>query len=296
MAVSGLVMEPTMSRPRWGRCHKVVLSMTNADADAGWELDFPARTLLAGPELYVGEWRCPGAAPLISRELSRHVELGLQRQGMHVRTVGRERRVVDPTTATFTRAGDEYVMRSPMAPQRSTAILIRGALLDEVAPRPDVRFARVSPDLARLHVRLHRALDPVEVEETALELLGRAVGEARLHRGEREASPARRTLAEEVRHVIATRFRERLTLGTIASACGHSTFYVSRAFRAATGETVHAHLNRVRLHAALFDVASSAGELTQLALAVGFSSHSHFTRAFRAEFGLAPSRLASCAA
>jgi AraC family transcriptional regulator len=63
-----------------------------------------------------------------------------------------------------------------------------------------------------------------------------------------------------------------------------------------TGETIHAHLTRVRLYAALFEVARSAGELTQLALAVGFSSHSHFTQAFRVEFGLAPSRLAGRAA
>ena len=266
--------------------------MTDADPTTGWDLDFPARTLWAGRDLYVGEWRCPGAEPLVSREVSRHVELGLQRQGMHVRTVGRERRVVDPITATFTRAGDEYLMRSPMAPQRSTALLVRGALLDEVAPRLEVRFARVSPEVARLHARLHRAIDPVDVEETALALIGRAVADARRRADDLEASFARRTLAEEVRHVIAGRFRERLTLGVIAAACGHSTFYVSRAFRAATGETVHAHLTRVRVHAALFELGRSAGELTRLALAVGFSSHSHFAQAFRAEFGVAPSRLA----
>jgi AraC-like DNA-binding protein len=34
-----------------------------------------------------------------------------------------------------------------------------------------------------------------------------------------------------------------------------------------------------------------ADDLTALALELGFSSHSHFTDAFRAEFGRAPSRI-----
>lgn len=135
------------------------------------------------------------------------------------------------------------------------------------------------------------AADPLVVEETALALVQQVLedagGERRAASGAR-VSPARRRLSEEIQHVLATRYAERLTLDEIAAACGCSAFYASRVFRAVTGETVHRHLTRVRLHVALLEVGRSAGRLTDLALAVGFSSHSSFTAAFRAEFGAAP--------
>lgn len=91
--------------------------------------------------------------------------------------------------------------------------------------------------------------------------------------------------------MIATRFAERLTIEAIADACGTSPFYTSRAFRSVTGETIHRHLTRVRLTTALYQLRRSAGRLTELALSVGFSSHSQFTHAFQVEFGCAPSAL-----
>jgi AraC-like DNA-binding protein len=98
-------------------------------------------------------------------------------------------------------------------------------------------------------------------------------------------------LSEELQHVVATRFKERLTLELMASACRTSPFHASRVFRAVTGETLHRHLTRVRLRAALFELQGAAGRLTEIALALGFSSHSHFTQAFQEEFGCAPSSL-----
>lgn len=48
-----------------------------------------------------------------------------------------------------------------------------------------------------------------------------------------------------MREVVIGRFRERLTLDSIAAVVESSPFRVCRLFRAATGSTIHRHLLRV---------------------------------------------------
>ena len=142
-----------------------------------WDLDFEAHALHAGEELYVGEWTCDGGWRPEAVEVIRHVELGLQRDGAHVRTVGRQRRVVDPTVATISAIGDEIVM-TPRAPQRTTTLLFRGALSAEVAPLLATRFAHVSAQAARLHLRLLHTADPVATQEVSLALVHQIAADA----------------------------------------------------------------------------------------------------------------------
>lgn len=222
--------------------------------------------------------------------MARYVQLDVQHEGVHLRRVGRERRVVDATVAGVNEAGDEYNMASPTgSPQRCTFVLLRGELAEELAPRLGGRFRAISPEAALTHLRLRRASDRVEIEETAITLFRQIVGGDEGAPAGRAISPARRALAEEAQHVIATRFAERLTLMTIAEACASSPAHVSRVFREVTGETLHRHLTRVRLRAATARLSEAGGGLARVALDVGFSSHSHFTQAFRAEFGRPPS-------
>jgi AraC-like DNA-binding protein len=70
---------------------------------------------------------------------------------------------------------------------------------------------------------------------------------------------------------------------------GCTPFSLCRAVRAATGGTLHAWLVRLRLQVSLESVAEPRGDLTGIALDLGFSSHSHFTDAFRRAFGITPS-------
>jgi AraC-like DNA-binding protein len=67
-----------------------------------------------------------------------------------------------------------------------------------------------------------------------------------------------------------------------------STFHLCREFRLVTNTTISAYRTDLRVRASLERVA--AGEdLTSVALSLGFVSHSHFTHAFRAIFGVVPS-------
>ncbi|WP_374438413.1 helix-turn-helix domain-containing protein [Inhella sp.] len=104
-------------------------------------------------------------------------------------------------------------------------------------------------------------------------------------------SPAWRRLARALEERLATGFDEVLSLEHLARDCGTSPFHASRVYRCITGSSLHRQLNRLRLREALFRLPDMRGRLTELALELGFSSHSHFSSAFRAEYGQAPSTL-----
>jgi AraC-like DNA-binding protein len=253
-----------------------------------WPAYARRRVLFAGDELVVCEWRCHGEVRPWDRTAQAYAELDLPREGMHLRAeAARRQHIIHPATAGFAHAGDEYRRASPTArPATSTLVAVRGALADSLVPRRCGRAPAVTAAAARLHLRLARATDPLEVEELALALV-RATLAPEAPRAV-PVSPARRRLAEEIEHVLATRFSERLTLEEIARLCKTSPFHASRVFRAVTGETIHRQLTRVRLRSALFQLHRGARP-SQIALATGFSSHSHFSSAFRAELGIAPS-------
>jgi AraC-like DNA-binding protein len=89
--------------------------------------------------------------------------------------------------------------------------------------------------------------------------------------------------------ILDSRFADRLTLAGIARTVGCSPYHLARTFRREAGLTIHRYLNRLRLRAGLERLVDGAEGLTGIALDVGFSSHAHFTEAFRREFGLPPS-------
>lgn len=138
-------------------------------------------------------------------------------------------------------------------------------------------------------------LDPLQVEETVLRLLRRVVRRAygvgpalqpapdRLRGGPAQA-------IEHVRQLIASNPAANVSLRALATACGLSPFQLCRLFRARTGETLTRHRHALRLSLALERLRDPAVDLTHLALELGYSSHSHFTFAFRRHFGITPSR------
>jgi AraC-like DNA-binding protein len=94
----------------------------------------------------------------------------------------------------------------------------------------------------------------------------------------------------EACRILATRLDERLTLPAVAEAVGLSTYHFCRLFRATTGLTVHAYRKRLRLRAAFSTCASlPQGNLSEVAMSLGYASHSHMTSEFRATLAMTPS-------
>lgn len=223
--------------------------------------------------------------------------------------------VADSTRITLYNPGQSY-RRLPLSARGDAAHwfsvapgVIRAALSDidpGLAEASDERlfvhrWLPSAPSAYALQQRLVRAVssgaaDPTALEEAVIRLLELALQGAASRRSRRSgASPGKRRrdrdLAERTRAFLAESFHRRLALERIAGAVGASVYHVCRVFRAQTGTTVHRHLTELRLRAAL--ACLRAGNLTALALDLGFSSHSHFSQAFRRRFGAPPSHFAA---
>ena len=137
-------------------------------------------------------------------------------------------------------------------------------------------------------------VDPLEIEESALALVAEAMSAGcRLARDRVPERPGtarrRRESVDGARGYLVARFRESIRLSDVAAAAGLSPFHVCRMFKRETGISMNRFLHRLRLRAALAELPDYQGDITRLALDLGYSSHSHFTYAFRREFGVPPS-------
>jgi AraC-like DNA-binding protein len=79
-----------------------------------------------------------------------------------------------------------------------------------------------------------------------------------------------------------------LTLDVLAEQAGLSPFHFLRIFERLTGTTPHQYVLRMRLREAATRLATEPGNILEIALDCGFHEASHFTRAFRTEFGVSP--------
>ena len=83
-------------------------------------------------------------------------------------------------------------------------------------------------------------------------------------------------------------YEEPLHLNALAANCGCSGPYLSRSVKRETGKTLQQHLRAIRIDAAA-RMLDSGANVTEAAFAVGYSSLSHFSKAFEVEKGILPS-------
>lgn len=90
---------------------------------------------------------------------------------------------------------------------------------------------------------------------------------------------------------VAEHPEDDLSVERLAEIACFSQFHFHRLFHALVGEPVNGHVRRVRLErAAKLMKASPKTRLTEIALASGFAGLAEFSRAFKAHFGMSPSR------
>jgi len=129
--------------------------------------------------------------------------------------------------------------------------------------------------------------DAMTVEETVLLLLDRVNGApAAVQRSVRA-----RSVVHEAECLLAGHFEQDLDLSTIANRVGVSAYHLCRLFREYTGFAVHQYLRQLRIRHGLERVCESEAPLSRIAVDLGFTHHSHFTSAFRRDFGITPSEL-----
>ena len=233
------------------------------------------------------------------------------RTAVTITHVGEPTVVADRNTVMFYNRRQEYV-RGALSPAGDLAdwfAVPHAAAVDAVAAfdpsavdrgeRP-YRFV-AGPCPAALYAAQRRlvlaaaAMTPAAVEEAILDLLRGVVASAYRTRGIAPVEPGpraarrRRDLIEAARSLLAIRYRERLILDDVAAQLGVSPFHLSRVFKEETGTGLHAYVTQLRLRRALSHLEDPRCSLTEIALDLGFSSHSHFSAAFRQAFAESPS-------
>jgi AraC-like DNA-binding protein len=185
---------------------------------------------------------------------------------------------------------------------RALELVARCAPRDAEDPATPFRLGHgvSSPRLARLHYELLAGLrrrDTALVLDDALAELAeesvRAVYAAAAAR--REAPSARtrrgrRELVEAAGMAVHERLDAPPGLGELARSLGCSPFHLSHVFRQTAGTSLRRYVQQLRARIAADRLAGGAGDLTELALDLGYTDHSHFTNAFRREWGVPPSR------
>jgi len=274
-----------------------------------------SRDLHRSELLTVRDVRCrPETLACGCEECSSRHALVFTRQGAFVFHDGNKRAVMDANHVAFFNAGQpRRVSHLDIAGDDCTALSFSDELLDEAVatpgvPTPDrrnrpfpVRNALIVPDLT---LRSQIFFDDLaqgdktalKTEERGLELLRQALRSIprllaeNITPASRKSSATRR-LSLAAQEWVAARPFDNWTLDCLARNVGSSPYHLSRVFRAETGSTIHQYRLRLRLAAAVRAILEGCNDLTGLAFDLGFSSHSHFTEAFRRRFGIAPSSL-----
>jgi AraC-like DNA-binding protein len=268
--------------------------------------------LFNNPWCGITRWECATGRRELSEERRQpwHV-VGFVHSGAFILHSRGRAAVIDATSVLLYNPGEPFRSEHPFGccDHGSSIVVRRDALLDLLAhhdpaarERPDALFQKPQVHglfraylLQRLLVRRLRgsaAREPLAIEEAVLKVLDEVAAGCRQDADRpavcREPSRARRDYAEDVKALLQRRFRERLQLDDIARSLYVSAFHLCRLFREEVGVPIHRYLNRLRLREALGPVTNGVADLSDLALDLGFSSHSHFTAAFRKEFGVSP--------
>jgi AraC-like DNA-binding protein len=231
--------------------------------------------------------------------------------GAFVYHVGRARQLVDANRVAFVQAGQTSADSHPTGGDVSCLVLTPApALLTELLPtlptlptlrpelRGDRRLAITAPASVALQIAAARwvavlrggpPVEPLVAEEAAIRIATAALAGA-LSAGEpRDIAPsAAARLAERAKALLAPD-RQPIGLVSLARQLAVSPAYLSAAFRRAEGVSLVRYQLRLRLVRALAALPHTE-DLAALALELGFSSHSHFTTAFRTTLGLTPSQ------
>jgi AraC family transcriptional regulator len=95
---------------------------------------------------------------------------------------------------------------------------------------------------------------------------------------------------EEVKRFIRDHTDELLTREVLADLAGFSVPHFHRIFTAQLGENIASYVRRVRLERAARKLRWGAVDITQVALAAGYDTHTAFSRAFKQQYGFTPSQ------
>ena len=262
-----------------------------------------AQPLLRTPTLAIRDIYCQGSRRHESaEECTETTELVFPYRGVFVRHLGSDQAVAEANQVLFFNVTEGYHVSHPVpGGDASLSVSISELLLRELAPRALLidgaalafrqQRLRIDPRAQVLVAMLRHSLrekvaEPLEAESLALTLVQRALGPRTTHAA--GATVGRQRLVDRAKLVLASDLARRWTLAEIAAEVRGSPVYLTQVFQQVEGVPLYRYHLRLRLARAL-DLLAQYDDLTALSLDLGFSSHSHFSAAFRETYGRSPS-------
>ena len=257
----------------------------------------------------IGLFRCDKRSPWFSDSgpIRNHV-FAFPRTTVAIQHKGSHRFLAGPTAVTVYNRGQEY--------QRFAAQREQSDDCDWFAVAPDILLdviSRYDPSVmdrserpfrfeytassATLYARQRSLIDRIltgtasteEVEEEVIaissQLFSASIGRPILPANAKSS----RERVEHAKAILACTLEAPPSLRELARLTGTSAYHLCRIFQRITGFAIHEYQQQLRLRVALERVDHS-DDLLDTALSLGFSSHSHFTAAFRKTFGITPSQ------
>jgi AraC-like DNA-binding protein len=229
-------------------------------------------------------------------------------RGIYLRHVGSDQAVADANHVLFFNAEEGYQVSHPVAGgDSSLSLSLSDSILRELAPggilsgRAIAGFRHqhqgIDPRAQALvallrHGLNHGTIEPLEAEGLTLTLVCRSLGPRTSH--ESRATHGKRRLTDRVKVLLGSDLSRRWTLAEIAAEIRGSPVYLTQVFRQVEGIPLYRYHLRLRLARAL-DLIARYDDLSALAADLGFSSHSHFSAAFRQAYGRSPTAFQQCA-
>jgi AraC family transcriptional regulator len=265
--------------------------------------EITVRSLLKSPTVTIRDTYCQGSCRHKSpEECTATTQLVFPYRGVYVRHLGHDQAVAEANQVLFFNATEGYRISHPVqGGDASLTLVISEPLLRELAPPTLLRDsatlafrqqrrridARAQVLVALLgHSLRHNIAEPLEAESLALTLLQRTLGSRTTHAA--GASVGRHLLADRAKLVVTSDLGRRWTLSEIAAEVRCSPVYLTQVFQQVEGLPLYRYQLRLRLARAL-DLLAQYDDLTALGIDLGFSSHSHFSAAFREAYGRSPS-------
>lgn len=120
--------------------------------------------------------------------------------------------------------------------------------------------------------------------------------EAALAASRARAADGAESSVEKIRRFIEEHYRENVTLRMISDALYFNPSYISRLFKAETGQNYVDFLYEVRIRHAKKLLAETDMSIQQITEAVGFSNAKYFSRSFKLYTGMQPTQFRQAAA
>jgi len=267
---------------------------------------FTVNRLLDTGVVHVSNVDCRGTCRHRSAdECASHTHFVFPFRGLYLRHVGQDQTVADANHVLFFNKDQAYQVSHPLAGgDTSLVVSLAEPMIAELAPR-NLLATLETPTFKVQHLRIdaraqalvmllkhslrNGSIEPLEAEGLSLTLISRSLG-PRTARAP-GSTFARRRLVDRVKVLLASDLSRRWTLAGIAAEIRGSPVYLTQAFQQVEGMPLYRYHLHLRLARAL-DLIAERQDLSALAQDLGFSSHSHFSAAFKRSYGRTPSDFA----